>query len=864
MSAATPAPPALSALPGWLDGAAPDPRRLARSRSGSRPRRCLPGVPVDPGQRRDRARGRAGIVQRRERGQASIELLAALPFVFVAALLCLQLLAAGYSLTLADGAVEAGAIALASDLPARAGGRGGAPGLGPRPGRPRAHGRAAGAQAAPALAARGPRAGARGELERLGAATGWRCPEWRRSSSPASSRAAGGGLAWAAAVAIALAREADGARLAGGDGAVLLVEVGAERARGPTMLAADRARELERELRAAGFEAAARGRLGWARIAAEEGWIERVGEALELCAGTARAAVVSTAAGADPGGARRRTARRPRRCCCGPSSRASARSRRSRWASSAPRGLRTRIAPRAAGRVATRRALAGIDPGGEASRRSARLARGLLGAGRRARASPGPAGARLAADAGQALPLVLGRGAGAGPLHPAARGPRRCGDRQVAGAARGRPRGALGGALDARRLRAPVRAGPAAAAARPNPAHLGKAEYLARAAGAAAEAAARETASTPAALRVEFPDAGSFAPLRVRAEVDAPSSTTRRRPAARPGRRPPPRPRRRRRRRPGPAARRRWPPAAATRGRSPTARASAMRPDVAAAFDRLAAAARGDGHRRCSSTPASAPTPSRRRCSPQNPDPRWVAPPGTSLHRCATELDLGPPAAYGWLAAQRPRASASCSATRGRPGTTASSTARRRARPRATRSARAAPRRDGGGRRPASLPAFVPARFRAPIAARGRALERLRGAARRAADGRVELQPVRGLAGRRPGIAQFMPGTAARLRPRRPVRRRRRDRRPGAPDVRPAAPVRLARSPSPPTTPARRPVAACDCVPRSPRPRPTSPASSACSTAPAPVAPRARARGAAGGLPLPRLRCSPRGLGSAW
>jgi hypothetical protein len=50
-------------------------------------------------------------------GQASIELLAALPFVILAGVLCLQLLAAGYSLTLADGAVEAGALALASDLP---------------------------------------------------------------------------------------------------------------------------------------------------------------------------------------------------------------------------------------------------------------------------------------------------------------------------------------------------------------------------------------------------------------------------------------------------------------------------------------------------------------------------------------------------------------------------------------------------------------------------------------------------------------------------------------------------------------------------------------------------------------------------
>jgi hypothetical protein len=27
-----------------------------------------------------------------------------------------------------------------------------------------------------------------------------------------------------------------------------------------------------------------------------------------------------------------------------------------------------------------------------------------------------------------------------------------------------------------------------------------------------------------------------------------------------------------------------------------------------------------------------------------------VAPPGKSLHRCGTELDLGPPSAYGWLA----------------------------------------------------------------------------------------------------------------------------------------------------------------------------------------------------------------------
>jgi LAS superfamily LD-carboxypeptidase LdcB len=34
-----------------------------------------------------------------------------------------------------------------------------------------------------------------------------------------------------------------------------------------------------------------------------------------------------------------------------------------------------------------------------------------------------------------------------------------------------------------------------------------------------------------------------------------------------------------------------------------------------------------------------------------HPDPKWVAPPGQSLHRYGTELDLGPPAAYGWLEA---------------------------------------------------------------------------------------------------------------------------------------------------------------------------------------------------------------------
>jgi len=53
-----------------------------------------------------------------EEGQSTVELVAALPALLLAALLALQLLAAGYALTLADGAAEAGALALAAGRPA--------------------------------------------------------------------------------------------------------------------------------------------------------------------------------------------------------------------------------------------------------------------------------------------------------------------------------------------------------------------------------------------------------------------------------------------------------------------------------------------------------------------------------------------------------------------------------------------------------------------------------------------------------------------------------------------------------------------------------------------------------------------------
>lgn len=79
-----------------------------------------------------------------------------------------------------------------------------------------------------------------------------------------------------------------------------------------------------------------------------------------------------------------------------------------------------------------------------------------------------------------------------------------------------------------------------------------------------------------------------------------------------------------------------------------------MRPDVAMAFDRMAAAARGAGLTLAINS-AFRSDAEQARLFAAHPDPKWVAPPGTSLHRYGTELDLGPPAAYGWLAANARR-----------------------------------------------------------------------------------------------------------------------------------------------------------------------------------------------------------------
>jgi hypothetical protein len=61
-------------------------------------------------------------------GQASVELVAALPALALAAALALQLLLVGYSLTIADGAAEAGALAAGAGKDAREAAREALPG----------------------------------------------------------------------------------------------------------------------------------------------------------------------------------------------------------------------------------------------------------------------------------------------------------------------------------------------------------------------------------------------------------------------------------------------------------------------------------------------------------------------------------------------------------------------------------------------------------------------------------------------------------------------------------------------------------------------------------------------------------------
>ncbi len=174
---------------------------------------------------------------------------------------------------------------------------------------------------------------------------------------------------------------------------------------------------------------------------------------------------------------------------------------------------------------------------------------------------------------------------------------------------------------------------------RPNPRHLTRDEYLTLA-RAAAERVAQANGAETAAVR--FPDGDTFAPVRIRVGVGEHFEVRR-----------------------NDEHRRLAVHAAAEAELAPARPATAagggydgplayrqgkpMRPDVALAFDRLERAARADG---VALLVASAFRSDAEQAVlfRAHPDPKWVAPPGTSLHRYGTELDLGPAAAYGWLA----------------------------------------------------------------------------------------------------------------------------------------------------------------------------------------------------------------------
>ena len=105
--------------------AARRPRRRQRRGLGRGPGSTAAAGPAAGQRRREHQAGARWIASG---GQASVELVAAVPALLLAALIALQLLLAGYALTLADGAAEAGALALASGRSAGPGRAEGLPG----------------------------------------------------------------------------------------------------------------------------------------------------------------------------------------------------------------------------------------------------------------------------------------------------------------------------------------------------------------------------------------------------------------------------------------------------------------------------------------------------------------------------------------------------------------------------------------------------------------------------------------------------------------------------------------------------------------------------------------------------------------
>ncbi|HEY8467070.1 MAG TPA: transglycosylase SLT domain-containing protein [Solirubrobacterales bacterium] len=541
-----------------------------------------------------------------------------------------------------------------------------------------------------------------------------------------------GGPALAAALAFALAR----------DGSAIWARPGAEAPR-PTLLASRAARELEARLREAGWQAAARGAICELRLPDDEP-AEALARARADCGGAAlvawlgerdwRAAVEHHELAAD-----------------GALIRAERDRDRALTALLAIELRARRISPHvvmaAPGAVGTRRALAGIDPGGPLARRAERIAARIRGP-KRGRALR-PRAAEPVGEAGQALPAVLAAagaiivvalvlsllaaaGTGASRLQRAA-------DLAAISAARSLRD-------DHPRLFEPARLPDGS----PNPRHLGVREYERRA-GAAARLALERNGVPPQRAAVSFP--GADPPTRVRVVVRgtaaAPGSTEdpiEARAAATAEAFPVPAP-------PATGAANRAASGGGYAGPLAYRSGEGMRPDVARAYDALRAAAARAGHALYVNSGYRSDA-EQARLFAANPDPRWVAPPGRSLHRCGTELDLGPPSAYGWLARNASRfgfvvrypwepwhlgyvaGPEPCSEAADR--LAAEPEARRR-----------------------DLPAFVPPRFRAPLA---------RAAARHGVSAPLLAAQLMAESGFNPlavspagarGIAQFMPATAA-------------------------------------------------------------------------------------------------------
>jgi hypothetical protein len=287
----------------------------------------------------------------------------------------------------------------------------------------------------------------------------------------------------------------------------------------------------------------------------------------------------------------------------------------------------------------------------------------------------------------------------------------------------------------------------------PNPSHIAKSTYLERARNAAL-AAGRHNEVDPSRMRVSFPDRSSFAPVRAKAtvvgkldlgsgaaqEVEASAEAEAAAPVTSAG---------------GDG------PAIASGGgySGPLVyrNGEGMRPDVAAAYDRMTAVAAAGGITLIVVSGFRSDA-EQAELFAAHPDPKWVAPPGTSLHRCATELDLGPETAYGWLASNAGRfgfvqryswEAWHFGYSVGPPPCSDAGNA-------VTGSGQ-----DAGPPGGATLPSFVPGRFRDPLvssAAKWNVSAALL-AAQLMAESNFNPFAVSPVGAQ--GIAQFMPGTAA-------------------------------------------------------------------------------------------------------